>query len=76
MTKTKTYSGYDLYLVRTGETVVEFAPILDGDIGEYTFSRFRSYTRAQKFAETKRAEGYSVKAWRCLGSDQSEHVSL
>lgn len=69
------YSNNDTCLVKTGEIAVEFSEVIDGDVAPSNFCRFRSFSRALEFATKKRAEGFAVKAWRCLG-DSSEKVSL
>lgn len=77
MATINTYPINDVYLVRVGEIAVEFhGYCTDGYPAPSEFARFRSFSRAQDFANTKRAAGCHVKAWRALSDDQSELVRL
>lgn len=70
-------SENDFWQVRTGEIMVEFCDVINGHAAPPEACRFRSYARAQAFAEKKRSEGCkNVKAWRKVSDDQSEPVRL
>lgn len=64
--------------VRTGEIAVEWTEH-DGQgfpSSAPQICRFRSYARAQKFAQELQAIGHSVKAWEVTGDDTSSTVTL